>query len=89
MIVDGAGKDKLFGRGGRDILIGGDGKDKLKGGHGDDLLIGGIAATEDDFAAGDAAMSDWATGDFASALDDLGSILDDGDKDDLKKASMS
>ncbi len=42
MLSGGAGKDKLYGRNGKDIVIG-CGKGKLKGGCGDDLLIGGSA----------------------------------------------
>ncbi len=84
VLSGGSGKDKLYGRNGNDILIGGIGKDKLKGGRGDDLLIGGSAASENDFASLDAALTDWTSGDLAGALVDLGAITDDGDKDDLK-----
>ena len=84
VLIGGAGKDDLKGSNGDDILIGGDGKDKLKGGRGDDLLVGGIAENEDDLDALDAAMSDWESGDLAGALDNLGIILDDGLKDNLK-----
>jgi hypothetical protein len=66
------------------VLIGGLGKDKLNAGKDDDLLIGGSAANEDDLAALDAALTDWVGGDLAATLVDLGSIDDDGDKDDLK-----
>ncbi|MFV2068625.1 MAG: Calx-beta domain-containing protein, partial [Pirellulales bacterium] len=84
VLSGGAGKDDLNGGWGHDILIGGIGKDQLRGGKGDDLLIGGSIANEDDAAALAAALADWSSGDVAAARVDLGAIIDDGDKDDLK-----
>jgi len=49
-------------------------------------LRAGFAFHHDDLAALDAAMSDWATGDLASALDNLGGITDDLVRDALKGA---
>jgi hypothetical protein len=86
-IFGGEGRDKIKGRSGNDILVGGDGKDDIKGGRGNDVLIGGIV--DNDFndvsivAEVDAALTEWASGDLADALDLLGPIIDDGDRDKL------
>ena len=84
MLSGGAGNDKIYGGAGNDIMIGGDGKDKMKGGRGDDLMIGGIAANENNLASLQAALADWTSDDLAGALLEIGTITDDGDKDDLK-----
>ena len=84
VLSGGSGNDHLQSESGRDILIGGTGKDHLQGGQADDLLIGGSAANENDLAAVDAALADWASGNLAGALIDLGAITDDGDKDHLQ-----
>lgn len=84
VLSGGIGRDKLKGGSGLDILIGGIGRDRLKGNGGADLLIGGSAENEEVLASVDAALADWASGDLASALDDLGSITDDLSRDILK-----
>lgn len=83
VLSGGAGKDKVDGGHGLDVLIGGIGKDKLKGDKGDDLLIGGSVANEDGVSLLDTALAAWTNDDLAGALLSLGSISDDGDKDDL------
>ena len=83
VLIGGTGDDDIQGGSGRDILIGGLGKDKLKGNAGDDLLIGGSAANENYLAALDQALADWASGNLAATLFDLGIITDDNNKDEL------
>lgn len=65
-------------------MIGGIGKDKLDGDHDDDLLIAGTVANEDDADDLAAAIAALGSNDLAVALLSLGTISDDGDKDDLK-----
>ena len=77
------GSDRLYGDGGLDLSIADDGSDTLKGGKGDDLLIPCLAENEDHLSALDAEMADWATGELAAALDDLGNLIDDGDTGEL------
>ena len=83
VISGGAGDDVLMGRGGRDILIGGDGKDDLKGGDDNDLLVGGIVANEENLDSLKNALQAWISGDVTTALLQLSTIQEDGDKDDL------
>lgn len=87
VLFGGAGRDHIKGRGGADILVGGDGRDKLKGGRGDDLLIGGELDVrwEDALNLGDldTALAAWCSGGLGDALDLMGNVLDDDDKDDL------
>ncbi|NQV27476.1 MAG: hypothetical protein HQ518_24260 [Rhodopirellula sp.] len=80
----GDGDDGLDGGSGLDVLIGGVGRDKLNGDNDSDLLIASSTVNEDDLAALDTALAAWASDDLASALLSLGTISDDGDKDDLK-----
>ena len=63
-------------------MIGGLGKDTIKGGAGNDLLIGGTLANENQLAALDAALAQ-RTSHSTVKPSFLGSITDDGDKDDL------
>ncbi len=83
VLIGGAGKDDLDGGSGADILIGGSGKDKLKGGRGNDLIIGGSTANEENFAALDQALAAWSSDDLTMALNFIGAITDDNEKDDL------
>lgn len=83
VISGGEGDDRIDGGHGRDVLIGGTGADRIDGNHDDDLLIGGSTANEDDDAALDTALAAWASDDLAGTLLSLGTISDDGDKDDL------
>lgn len=82
-LIGGPGNDKLYGGNGHDLLIGGTGRDKLKGGNGNDLLIGGSTLLEADLAHVDAALTEWATGDLPDAMNWLGPVIDDDEKDDL------
>ncbi|MCA9197870.1 MAG: VCBS domain-containing protein, partial [Planctomycetales bacterium] len=84
VLSGGAGADDLFGRSGSDILVGGLGRDNVKGGADDDLLIGGATESENNLALIEAALADWSNQDIVATLDDLGTVTDDGDKDDLK-----
>ena len=86
-IFGGTGNDDIDGGSGNDILVGGDGRDEIKGGRGKDLLIGGIVGNNfadssilDDI---DAAMAEWANGDYMYTLGLLGPVIDDHDKDRL------
>ena len=47
MLLGGAGKDRLEGKGGRNILIGGDGRDQLISTSIGNILIGGITKMAD------------------------------------------
>jgi Ca2+-binding RTX toxin-like protein/6-phosphogluconolactonase (cycloisomerase 2 family) len=84
VISAGSGNDRVEGNHGRDILIGGTGRDNIRGGHGDDLIVGGSTVNEDDPAQLDAAMAAWINGDLVSALLELGTVNDDGDRDDIR-----
>lgn len=59
-------------------------KDMLQGGRNNDLLMGGSTENQDDLASLDSALANWGNGDWASALFNLGDIIDD-DEDDLKE----
>lgn len=83
VLIGGAGKDDLEGGRGADILIGGAGKDKLQGGRGNDLLIGGSVMNEENLAALDQALAAWSSDDLSAALNFIGAIADDNEKDDL------
>jgi len=81
------GDDTLIGGFGRNILIGGLGLDDLVGGNDEDVLIGGRLVNGDDDALM-AALAVWAAEedsyvDRVTALDDLITVLDDGEEDDL------
>jgi ELWxxDGT repeat protein/autotransporter-associated beta strand protein len=52
-LYGGAGKDRLKGGSGNDILLGGDGDDKLESGQGSDLLIGGRGGDKLEGGSGD------------------------------------
>ncbi len=84
VLVGGEGNDHIKAGRGRDIVIGGSGNDKLKGGHDDDLIVGGVAANQNYLAATDAALSAWVNGSLDSALFELDTFTDDGEKDELK-----
>ncbi|MCM2371909.1 hypothetical protein NB063_14970 [Rhodopirellula sp. ICT_H3.1] len=84
ILVGGAGNDDMKGGNGNDLMIGGDGKDKMKGGKGDDLMFADMAANENDLSALDTALTFWNAGDLPSAMAAVGTLLSDGDKDDLK-----
>jgi RTX calcium-binding nonapeptide repeat (4 copies) len=62
ILVGGDGNDKLVARPGRNILIGGNGADKIYGNIGDDILIGGSTAYDEDDAALQAILDEWASG---------------------------
>ncbi|MEZ6061457.1 MAG: PKD domain-containing protein [Planctomycetaceae bacterium] len=86
-LFGGAGDDDVNGEKGHDILVGGDGRDRLNGGRGDDLLIGGRVDNDfqdvsviDDI---DAAMTEWAGGNLADAMQFLGTVVDDDERDHL------
>lgn len=79
----GGGDDFLDGGHGRDVLIGGTGRDQISGDDGDDLLIGGSAANESSVGSLATVMAAWSSGDLSGALLGLGSITDDGLRDDL------
>ena len=87
MLLGEAGDDTLIGGFGRNILIGGLGLDYLVGGNDEDVLIGGRLVNDDDDALM-AALAVWAAEedshvDRVTALDDLITVLDDGEEDDL------
>lgn len=82
-----AGDDTLIGGFGRNILIGGLGLDDLVGGNDEDVLIGGRLVNDDDDELM-AALAVWAVEedshvDRVTALNDLITVLDDGEEDDL------
>ena len=83
-IFGGAGRDKINGQNGDDILVGGDGCDRIKGGRGNDLLIRGMVDNnfEDSSILDDvdAAMAEWAHGDLADTLSYLGPMVSDSEK---------
>jgi hypothetical protein len=79
----GSGKDDIKGGSGADIIIGGTGKDNLQGGRGNDLIVGGSAFSEDDLLALDQALAAWSSDDLTSALNFVGDVTDDNEKDDL------
>ena len=83
VLIGGAGNDDIDGGSGADIIIGGTGKDKLKGGRDNDLLIGGSTASEDDLVALDQALAAWSSDDLTMALNFVGIITDDLEKDDM------
>jgi hypothetical protein len=62
ILVGGAGDDILVGGDGRDVIIGGFGADDLTGGKDEDLLIAGWTSFDDDPAALNAVMDEWASG---------------------------
>lgn len=86
-IFGGAGSDHIFGRDGNDILVGGDDDDDIFGGDGNDLLIGGkLNLAGDDpslWKEIDSAITDWANGDLAEVMAELGPIIDDQVADKL------
>ncbi len=86
--MGGQGQDELKGGDGSDLLIGGRGGDELKGGRGNDLLIGGALTGETDppslLTALDAALNAWLAGSAHNALAQLGPIIDDLTRDELK-----
>ncbi len=83
VLAGGSGHDRIKGGRGRDILIGGVGMDDVRGSFGDDLITGGSTMNENDLAALDQALAEWAQGNLASALFWLGTMMDDNDPDDL------
>ncbi len=48
------------------------------------LIVGGVAANQNYLAATDAALSAWVNGSLDSALFELDTFTDDGEKDELK-----
>lgn len=83
VLVGGSGNDDIQGGSGADIIIGGTGKDKLQGGSGNDLIIGGSTANENDLAALDQALAVWSSDDLTTALNFVGTVTDDNERDDL------
>src|SRR5262249_25268903 len=70
--VGGDGDDLLIGGIGRDVLVGGFGADRLVGNGGDDILIAGSTKYDNDPAALDAIMAEWASaGDYATRTQHL------------------
>ncbi|MFO0869118.1 MAG: cadherin domain-containing protein [Pirellulales bacterium] len=61
VLVGGAGDDTLYGGSARDVLIGGTGSDTLYGGGGEDVLVAGATVHDDNLAALDAIMAEWAS----------------------------
>ncbi len=98
VLVGGDGNDKLVARPGRNILIGGNGADSIIGNAGDDILIAGSTAYDEDDAALQAILDEWASGNSYSTrvsnirngggangafvLDDT-TVFDDGVRDTL------
>jgi hypothetical protein len=58
----GGGGDMLIGGGNRGILVGGVDEDRLIGNGGDDILIGGSTTHDSNYAALDAIMAEWSSG---------------------------
>lgn len=87
MLLGEAGDDVLTGGFGRDILIGGFGLDDLVGGADEDVLIGGRIVDDHDDGLLMDALAAWVSedshADRVDALDDLITVLDDGEEDDL------
>src|SRR5207248_11686504 len=63
ILVGGDGNDKIVARFGRNIIIGGNGADKLYGNAGDDILVGGSTAHDENDAALQSILDEWASGD--------------------------
>ena len=61
VLIGGEGNDFLIGGRLRDILIGGRGADTLNGQSGEDILIGGRTVFDDDYAALDSILAEWAS----------------------------
>src|SRR5207248_8678823 len=61
VLLGGAGDDLLVGGDGRDLLIGGFGSDRLVGDAGDDILIAGATAFDNNEAALQGIMAEWAS----------------------------
>jgi hypothetical protein len=61
ILVGGAGDDNLTGGANRDLLSGGLGLDVLDGSDAADILLGGSSAHEDDLAALEAVLREWAS----------------------------
>ena len=60
-LVGGDGDDLVIGTGGGDVLICGFGADRLAGNGRDDILIAGTTECDNDPAALDAVMAEWAS----------------------------
>jgi Ca2+-binding RTX toxin-like protein len=77
ILIGGSGNDQLSGGDGRDLLIGGLGLDRLLGQGGDDILIGGSTAHDNNVAALDDILAQWASvnRDFDTRIADLSGSL--------------
>jgi Ca2+-binding RTX toxin-like protein len=63
ILVGGDGNDKIIAKFGRNILIGGLGSDQLFGNANDDILIAGSTSHDEDDAALQALLNEWASSD--------------------------
>ena len=72
ILVGGSGNDKLVAGAGKDVLIAGGGADDLVGGAGQDLMIGGSTVYDNNVAALNAIMAEWAsTAGYATRIKQL------------------
>ena len=83
-VYGGSGNDYFREDYSNEMLIEKSGKDKLQRGRDHALLIDGSSDNQDELASLDAALANWGSGDWASALFNLGDIIDDDKEDDLK-----